>query len=112
MTDTKLTDVANVADVAEWVDGNDLAGAAREVFAVDLTAARGRCVNCGREAMVAEAHVYHRAPGIVARCAGCDSVLLRLVRAPDRAWLDLRGLAYLEIPVPAPVSPAAVPVVA
>jgi hypothetical protein len=107
-----MTDVANRTDVAEWVDGNDIAGAARELFAVDLTAARGRCVNCGLVAMVAEAHVYQRAPGIVARCSGCDSVLLRLVRAPDRAWLDLRGLAYLEIPIPAPAAPTAVPVVA
>ncbi|MBX6749110.1 MAG: hypothetical protein IRY85_05465 [Micromonosporaceae bacterium] len=98
--------------VPEWVDGNDIAGATRELFAVDLTVARGRCATCGREAMVAEAHVYDRAPGIVARCASCESVLLRLVRAPDRAWLDLRGLSYLEVPIPAPVAPAAMPVVA
>lgn len=107
-----MTDVASRTDVAEWVDGNDIAGPARELFAVDLTAARGRCVTCGREAMVAEAHVYSRAPGIVARCAGCGSVLLRLVRAPDRAWLDLRGLSYLEIPIPAPATPGVMPVVA
>lgn len=90
-----------MTDVLEWVDGNDIAGPARELFAVDLTVARGKCVNCGREAMVAEAHVYNRAPGLVVRCSGCESVLMRLVRAPDRVWLDLRGLAYLEIPMPA-----------
>jgi hypothetical protein len=98
-------------DEPEWVDGNDMAGVARELFAVDVTAARGRCVTCGRETMMAEAHVYHRAPGIVARCVGCDSVLLRIVRAPDRAWLDLSGLAYLEVPIPTAV-PEVVPVVA
>lgn len=101
-----------MTDVAEWVDGNDIAGVARELFAVDLTVARGRCVTCGRESMVAEAHVYDRAPGIVARCPGCESVLLRLVRAPDRVWLDLRGLAYLEVPIPAPAAPEVMPVVA
>jgi hypothetical protein len=83
----------------EWVDGNDIAGAVREVFATDLTVARGRCVTCGRVGMLAEAHVYNRAPGLVARCAGCDSVLLTLVRAPGRAFIDLRGISCLELPL-------------
>jgi Family of unknown function (DUF6510) len=39
-------------------------------------------------------------PGVVARCPGCGQVLLR-VRGPGRAWLDLRGPAYLQVPVPA-----------
>jgi uncharacterized protein DUF6510 len=41
--------------------------------------------------------VYAQAPGAVARCVGCEAVLIRLVRGPDRAWLDLRGLVCLEI---------------
>lgn len=86
--------------MSEWVDGNDIAGTARELFAVDLTGARGRCVACGRESMVGQARVYNRAPGLVVRCPGCESVLMRLVRSPDRAWLDLRGLAYLEFALP------------
>jgi hypothetical protein len=85
-----------MTDVMEWVDGNDLAGTVSEIFRGDLTVARGQCVACGREAMLAEAHVFDRAPGMVARCSGCGSVLLRIVQAPDRAWLDLRGLTYLE----------------
>lgn len=83
-----------------WVDGNALAGALRELFAVDLTTASGRCAHCGRLRAVAEAHVYERAPGIVARCSACESVLLRIVRGPGRAWLDLSGLTCLEIAVP------------
>jgi hypothetical protein len=82
------------ADV--WLDGNELAGTLRELFAVDVTVARGRCVGCGREGMLAEAVVFDRCPGLVARCPGCESVLLRVVRGPDRAWLDLRGVSYLE----------------
>jgi Family of unknown function (DUF6510) len=91
-----------MTDAMTWVDGNDLAGAAGELFAIDLTMARGQCATCGRQSMVAQAHVYNRAPGLVARCPGCEAVLMRLVRAPDRAWLDMRGLTYLEIPVAAP----------
>jgi hypothetical protein len=91
-----------MTDVLDWVDGNDIAGPARELFAVDLTAARGKCANCGREQMVGQTHVYNRAPGLVVRCFGCESVLMRLVRGPDRAWLDLRGLTHLEIALPGP----------
>ena len=83
-----------------WIDGNVLAGGLREVFAVDLTVATARCAGCGRTGTMAEARVYPQAPGLVARCVGCDAVLLRMVRAPDRAYLDLHGLAYLEVPLP------------
>ena len=84
-----------------FVDGNEMAGPMREVFAVDITVARGRCASCGRTGAVAEARVYDRAPGLVARCPGCEEVLLRVVRGPDRVWLDLRGVTVLEIPLPA-----------
>jgi len=84
----------------EWVDGNDLAGAVQELFTTDLTVARGRCAGCGHVSMVAQAHVYNRAPGLVARCPSCDAVLMRLVRAPGRAYLDLSGLSCLEIALP------------
>ena len=79
-----------------FVDGNELAGAFRELFSVDITVARGQCAGCGREGAVAEARVYDHAPGMVARCPGCEEILLRFVRAPDRAWLDVRGLTYLQ----------------
>lgn len=42
--------------------------------------------------------MYATAPGLVARCQACDAVLIRLVRTPDRAHLDLRGLTHLTIP--------------
>lgn len=84
-----------------FVDGNELAGPMGEVFAVDVTVARGRCGTCGRTGALAEARVYDRSPGLVARCPGCEEVLLRIVRGVDRVWLDLRGLTVLEIPLPA-----------
>jgi hypothetical protein len=80
------------------LDGNALAGPLREVFAVDVTAATVRCAGCGQMGVVAQLHLYARAPGLVARCPRCDTVVLRLVRSPDRAWLDLRGSVYLELP--------------
>jgi hypothetical protein len=81
------------------LDGNALAGPLREVFAVDVTAATARCAGCRRGGVVAELHVYADAPGLVARCPACEQVVLRLVRGPDRAWLDLRGSLSLEVPL-------------
>ena len=82
-----------------WTDGNALAGPLHEVFRVDVTTAVGRCTACGRTGPIAELRVFDRAPGLVARCPVCDQVLLRLVHGPGRAWLDLRGLSYLQLPV-------------
>jgi Family of unknown function (DUF6510) len=79
------------------LDGNAAAGDLRTIFAVDVTAATGQCANCEQTAPLGTALLYNQAPGMVARCAGCDSVLLRLVTAPGRAWLDVRGLTYLQL---------------
>jgi len=82
-----------------WADGNALAGSFHDVLASDITAAIGRCTACGRTSPMAEVRVFDHAPGMVGRCPACDQVLLRLVRGPGRAWLDLRGLTYLLFPV-------------
>jgi len=79
-------------------DGNALAGSLREVFAVDLTSASHRCPDCGRRGAVATLRVYLDAPGTVARCPGCDAVILRFVRGPGRAWLDLHGTVEIALP--------------
>ena len=83
-----------------YLDGNAAAGELREIFSVEVTTASGRCAGCGRTAVLADVRLYVQAPGLVARCRGCDGVLFRLVRAPGRAWLDLRGLTYLELAMP------------
>ncbi|MGC1210531.1 MAG: DUF6510 family protein [Micromonospora sp.] len=83
-----------------YLDGNMLDGPLRELFAVDLSSATARCASCGMTGPMAGLHVFSHAPGLVARCPSCSNVMLRLVRAPDRAWLDLRGSTFLEVPMP------------
>jgi Family of unknown function (DUF6510) len=85
----------------DYLDGNVLGGPLREVFAVDVTAAVGRCASCGTSGAIGEARVYADAPGLVARCPACGEVLLRLVQGDGRAWLDLRGISCLELALPA-----------
>lgn len=84
--------------MTDYLDGNAAAGVLSELFAVDLTAAVARCNGCGQTNVFAEARVYVNAPGTVARCPGCDAVLLRVVTTPTDTYLDLRGLTYLRIP--------------
>jgi hypothetical protein len=88
-----------------YTDGNALAGPLGEIFAVDVTVAIGRCVSCGFAGPLAELRVYGPPPGLVARCPGCEEVILRLVRGPDAAWLDLRGTVTLQIPLPREAAP-------
>ncbi|OPG05789.1 DUF6510 family protein [Microbispora sp. GKU 823] len=92
---------------ADHLDGNALAGPLAEIFAADVSAAVSRCASCGLTGPVALLRVYDRAPGLVARCPGCEEVVLRLVRSPDAAWLDLRGAVSLRIPLGG-TSPSAV----
>lgn len=89
------------APLLDYTDGNELAGPLGEVFTMDVTGAVGRCASCHRSCAVAQMRVYHNAPGLVARCPSCQAVLLRLVRGPGRAWLDLRGTLSLQVALPA-----------
>jgi Family of unknown function (DUF6510) len=82
------------------VDGNAMAGDLREIFAADVTAAVATCAGCGSSGVIAELRLWGRPPGIVARCPHCEDVVLRIVRAPDRVFLDLRGALRVELPMP------------
>jgi hypothetical protein len=80
-----------------YLDGNAAAGELSRIFAMDVTTAEGQCAHCGAIKRFAEAHLYMQAPGVVARCAVCEHVLLRLVNARERAFLDARGMTYLRL---------------
>ena len=79
----------------DYLDGNAAAGELSNIFAMDVTAAQGQCAHCGAIGRFAEAHVYMQGPGLVARCSVCQHVLLRFVKARQRAFLDVRGMRCL-----------------
>jgi hypothetical protein len=79
-----------------FIDGNAAAGPLSQVFALDVSNAKGRCLGCGDVSALAQAHVYGQSPGLVLRCAFCESVLARFVTSGERSWLDLSGLSYLQ----------------
>jgi len=83
----------------EALDGNAIAGLLYDVFGAEMTTARGVCGGCGARRYVAEFEVYVQAPGTVARCRSCGSVLMVLVEVRGVTCVDVLGLAELE---PAP----------
>jgi hypothetical protein len=79
------------------LDGNALGGLLGEIFVGEATVARSTCGSCGAVREIGALVVYAQAPGAVARCPGCDAVLLRVVRAEGRIWLELQGVSCLEL---------------
>jgi len=77
------------------LDGNAIGGMLHEVFGTEMTAARGTCATCGAAGPLAETMVYLRAPGTVARCRVCTSVVMVFVKVRGMNCVDLRGLAAL-----------------
>jgi Family of unknown function (DUF6510) len=80
------------------VDGNAIGGLLHEVFGAEMTAAAAVCGSCGMTGPVAGLVVYRRAPGVVARCRRCASLLMVIVSMHGMNCVDLRGLARLDTP--------------
>ena len=81
------------------LDGNAAAGLLGELFAAEVTAARGRCGTCHAIAELGAQHLYRyaNAPGAVLRCRTCESVLMVVVQSGGRYRLGMQGLAWLEL---------------
>jgi hypothetical protein len=78
------------------LDGNAIAGLLVDVFGTEMTTATGTCGSCGTSAQLAELAVYVRAPGTIARCRTCESIVMVLVTIRDITCVDLRGLTELD----------------
>ena len=79
------------------LDGNAVAGMLAEMSGFDMTVCWGACVGCGTASQLGAALVYAHGMGVVASCPSCGQYLLRVVRGEGRWWLDLRGLAWLQL---------------
>jgi Family of unknown function (DUF6510) len=75
------------------LDGNAIAGDVIDALGVDLAAATCVCASCGTSGFFAEAVVYTRGPGRVARCRTCGEILVVLVTIRGITCVDLRGIA-------------------
>ena len=84
------------------LDGNGMAGLMQELFVGEVTAARGACAACGSIADIGEQHafMFPLSPGAVLRCAGCDSVLMVVVRNRTGVRVGFQSLAWIEVAQP------------
>jgi hypothetical protein len=79
------------------LDGNAIGGMMLELFGREMTMVVATCRSCGATGPFASVDVYMKAPGVVVRCRTCHSVLMKIVRSPDRVWLDVEGMRMLEM---------------
>jgi hypothetical protein len=77
------------------LDGNAISGLMWEVFGAEMTATRGTCVHCGALMPMAELMVYLQAPGKVARCRSCETVVMVIVDVRGVNCVDVSGLEML-----------------
>jgi hypothetical protein len=80
------------------LDGNAAAGALREIFAQEMTAAVATCAGCGTAREIGTLLEYGHGMGIVLRCPRCDAAMLRFVRTAGWLRLDASGISYVMIP--------------
>lgn len=79
------------------VDGNGVGGLLTTVFAADVTASPGQCVNCRTVSLVGTLRAYVRGPGVVLRCPACAEVVLRIVETPAATFVDVSGMGLLRL---------------
>lgn len=79
------------------LDGNAAGGVLGEIFPFEMTAAQITCVGCGATNAIGALAAYMHGMGTVLRCPSCDHVLIRIVHANGRYFLDMRGARVLQI---------------
>jgi hypothetical protein len=79
------------------LDGNAAAGTLQAIFPFDMTLVQATCAGCGASDVIGALAAYMHGMGTVIRCPACDTVLIRMVHAKERYWLDMRGVRVLQI---------------
>ena len=79
------------------LDGNAAGGVLQAIFPFDMTLVQATCTGCGTTNAIGATAVYMHGMGTVIRCPFCDAVLIRVVHAKERYWLDMRGVRVLQI---------------
>ena len=73
------------------LDGNAVAGTLSEIYGDDMTTLMAECGSCGKVDHIGGLIAYVHAPGIVLRCTGCSTVMLRIVQTPKGTRVDVRA---------------------
>jgi Family of unknown function (DUF6510) len=79
------------------LDGNAVAGMLADVFGFEMTVSWAGCAGCGATIQLGAAPVYAHGMGAIGCCPSCGQPLFRVAHGQGRWWLDLRGLAWLQL---------------
>jgi hypothetical protein len=79
------------------LDGNAAAGLLAAIFTFDVTTAETVCTGCGATGPIAALAAYGLPMGIILRCPGCDTALIRVAQVGSGYWLDLRGTGVMRV---------------
>jgi hypothetical protein len=79
------------------LDGNAAGGILREIFPFEMTMAEVTCTKCSATGPIGTLAAYIHGMGTILRCPRCDNVLIRIVHAKGRYWLDMQGVRVLQI---------------
>ncbi len=79
------------------LDGNAAGGILQVTFPFDMTLVQATCAGCGATNAIGAIAAYMHGMGTVVCCQSCDTVLIRVVQAKGRYFLDMRGIGVLEI---------------
>ena len=79
------------------LDGNAAAGILQAIFPFEMTLVQATCAGCGTPNAIGATAACMHGMGTVIRCPACDTVLIRVVHAKGRYFLDMRGVRVLQI---------------
>ena len=80
------------------MDGNAAAGLLAEIFSFEMTTSPARCAGCGTNHLIGTLLMYGGPMGMILRCPGCDTAMIRIAFIRDEYVLDLRGTRTLRLP--------------
>jgi len=83
--------------VEQQLDGNAAGGVLHALFPFEMTTVEATCTHCNSTGAIGSLAAYMHGMGTVVRCPACDQVLIRVVHAKGRYWLDMRGVQVLQI---------------
>jgi hypothetical protein len=96
-------DMSTLSTEPQRLDGNAAAGLLAEIFVMEMTSAQSTCAGCGRTNTLGTLLLYGGEMGTILRCPSCDGVQMRIMRDHSQYWMDMRGVARLQM---AAVTPA------
>jgi hypothetical protein len=79
------------------LDGNSLGGLLKDLFGREMTHHRGCCDLCGSISHLGTLVAYRDAPGDVARCPNCGTVVMVAVSTPTGLRVNFESLRWVEV---------------